>query len=78
MEKCKRVRYKNSPLLEVIFQLRFPTILTINANPPVEFQEKIRNEFPYYNGMIENNTEKNTFSTICKALASEEYKKNFC
>ena len=48
-----RIRYKNSPLKEVIFQLRFPTILSINANEPVEFQEKIRAEYPLYRNVEE-------------------------
>ena len=37
----KRVKYQEAPLVEVICQLRFPTILSINANEPVEFQEAI-------------------------------------
>lgn len=41
-----RCRYKENPLAEVICQLRFPEILAISANPPVEFQEAIRAEFP--------------------------------
>lgn len=49
----KRVRYEKSPLIEVIFQLRFPTILSINSLPPVEFQEKIRAQYPFYNEQIE-------------------------
>lgn len=48
-----RVKYKNSPLKEVIFQLRFPTILSINAKEPVEFQERLRDEYPLYNDTIE-------------------------
>ena len=43
-----RCRYQRSQLAEVICQLRFPEILTIAANPPVEFQEAIRSEFPQY------------------------------
>ncbi|MCD7771564.1 MAG: TIGR04255 family protein [Oscillospiraceae bacterium] len=54
MDKTKRVRYKKSPLIEVIFQLRFPTILKVGANPPEEFQEKIREVYPYYEEAIES------------------------
>lgn len=43
-----RCRYAKPPLAEVICQLRFPEILAIQANPPVEFQEAIREQFPIY------------------------------
>lgn len=44
----ERCLYKNNQLGEVICQLRFPEILIINANPPVTFQEAIRDEYPCY------------------------------
>lgn len=53
----KRVKYKNCPLVEVIFQLRFPTILSINTKQPAEFQEKIRRDYPYYDEGIEEQNE---------------------
>ena len=53
----KRCHYKNSPIVEVICQLRFPRILTINANAPVDFQEKIRKYFPKYSAATENHTQ---------------------
>ena len=43
-----RSHYPNSPAHEVICQLRFPTILTINTVEPADFQEAIRAEFPKY------------------------------
>lgn len=43
-----RVIYRKNQLGEVICQLRFPEILTIEANAPVDFQEAIRDEFPRY------------------------------
>ena len=43
-----RCRYRRNPLAEVICQLRFPEILSIEANAPVEFQEAIRQEFPRF------------------------------
>lgn len=55
--EAKRVRYEKSPLVEVIFQLRFPTILSINARQPVEFQELIRKQFPFYEEGIEQQNE---------------------
>ncbi len=43
-----RYLYARSPLAEVICQLRFPTILSIGAKEPAEFQEAIRSEYPRY------------------------------
>lgn len=43
-----RCRYGRNQLAEVICQLRFPEILSIGANDPVEFQEAIREEFPIF------------------------------
>lgn len=47
-EKLDRYLYGKNQLSEVICQLRFPTILTIGANEPVEFQEAVRGVFPQY------------------------------
>lgn len=44
----QRYHYDRSPLIEVICQLRFPAILTINTKEPAEFQEAIRHDFPRY------------------------------
>ena len=49
-----RCIYKNNQLAEVICQLRFPEILAIGANLPVDFQEAIRSEFPVYSARQEN------------------------
>lgn len=43
-----RCIYNCNPLADVICQLRFPEILTIGANVPVDFQEAIRDEYPQY------------------------------
>lgn len=43
-----RCHYRRNQLAEVICQLRFPEILSIEANAPVEFQEAIRQEFPRF------------------------------
>jgi len=43
-----RVQYARNPLKEVICQLRFPAVLAISANPPSDFQEAIRQEYPLY------------------------------
>ena len=57
METIKRVKYRNCPLVEVVFQLNFPTILAIDASDPVKFQEEIRGEFPIYNVQIQQSSE---------------------
>lgn len=44
----ERCIYRKSPLAEVICQLRFPEILSIETNVPAQFQEAIRQEFPLY------------------------------
>lgn len=46
--KEPRCHYRESQLAEVICQLRFPEILTIAANAPVDFQEAIRSEYPQF------------------------------
>ena len=43
-----RCVYRNNQLGEVICQLRFPTILTIQTDLPAQFQEAIRCAFPRY------------------------------
>ena len=43
-----RTHYRNAPVHEVICQLRFPTILSINTVEPADFQEAIRADFPNY------------------------------
>lgn len=40
--------YANNQLQEVICQLRFPTILSINEKAPADFQDAIRDAFPRY------------------------------
>jgi len=41
-----RVVYQQNPLDQVICQLRFPQILRVDTEVPVDFQEKIRARFP--------------------------------
>ena len=43
-----RTHYMKAPVHEVICQLRFPTILSINTTEPADFQERIREDFPQY------------------------------
>ena len=46
--KRPRTAYGKAPVHEVICQLRFPVILTINNTEPADFQETIREAFPRY------------------------------
>ena len=41
-----RVLYKKAPLVQVLFQLKFPRLLAIETQPPASFQERIRHAFP--------------------------------
>jgi uncharacterized protein (TIGR04255 family) len=49
-----RVIYNKNPLVEVICQLRFPTILQVSAEPPVAFQEAIRDLYPILEDKTQN------------------------
>jgi uncharacterized protein (TIGR04255 family) len=42
----KDIRLHRAPLAEVICQVRFPAILKIASEQPVDFQERIRGRFP--------------------------------
>jgi len=44
----KRVIYKNNPLVEVIFQARYPRLLAIETEAPAEFQRRVIAEYPIY------------------------------
>jgi uncharacterized protein (TIGR04255 family) len=46
--QSRRVIYSKNPLVEVICQLRFPTVLAIEAELPAAFQEKIRFDYPTF------------------------------
>lgn len=45
-EDTPREHYNKAPLVQVICQLRFPKLLTIEIGPPANFQEAIRDRFP--------------------------------
>lgn len=44
----ERCLYRQNQLAEVICQLRFPEILSIEAKAPVDFQDAIREDFPQF------------------------------
>lgn len=72
-----RCVYRNNQLAEVVCQLRFPEILTIQANLPVDFQEAIRNEFPVYSSRKENPAPKLTGTPGNLSLEKQEPVTNY-
>jgi uncharacterized protein (TIGR04255 family) len=46
--ESQRVIYGKNPLHQVICQVRFPAILRIASDPPVEFQDRIRASYPLF------------------------------
>lgn len=50
----KSIKYEKNQLAEVICQLRFPTILSIEAKEPADFQDEIRDAFPRYMMQVES------------------------
>lgn len=48
LPEFERVIYKRNPLVEVLCQLRFPPILKISHQEPVEFQDEIRFQYPLF------------------------------
>jgi hypothetical protein len=44
----QRVIYGKNPLVEVVFQVRFPRFLSIETEPPSEFQKLLMSDFPFY------------------------------
>ena len=48
LPQYEQVMFDESPLEKVVCQLRFHQILKINASPPAEFQDLIRDQFPVF------------------------------
>ncbi|PSB02810.1 TIGR04255 family protein [Merismopedia glauca] len=48
LPEFERVLYKHNPLREVVCQLRFPPILKISNQEPVEFQDELRLQYPLF------------------------------
>lgn len=44
----KRTIYKKNPLIEVICQVNYPAILSIEATEPTQFQDLVRDKYPQY------------------------------
>lgn len=51
--KESHCQYQKHQLADVICQLRFPQILSINTNLPVAFQEAIREHYPKFSTSVE-------------------------
>lgn len=48
LPEYERVIYDLNPLIEVVCQLRFPTILKISHEEPINFQDEIRFQYPIF------------------------------
>ena len=72
-----RCFYRNNQLAEVVCQLRFPEILAIQANLPVDFQEAIRDEFPVYSSRKETPAPKLTGTPGNMTLQKQEPVNNY-
>lgn len=46
--ESEKVYYRDNPLTEVICQLRFPPILSIESDLPARFQDSIRDTYPLF------------------------------
>jgi uncharacterized protein (TIGR04255 family) len=46
--EVKRVIYKKNPIAELTCEFRFPRILCIKEDDPIDFQEILRKEYPIY------------------------------
>ncbi|NJM66060.1 MAG: TIGR04255 family protein [Acaryochloris sp. RU_4_1] len=51
LPEFERVIYSRNPLIQVACQLRFPVILKISHQEPVEFQDEIRSQYPLFESM---------------------------
>jgi uncharacterized protein (TIGR04255 family) len=46
--ESERVIYQRNPLIQVACQLRFPPILKVSHQEPVEFQDRVRYKYPLF------------------------------
>lgn len=76
--KAPRCQYESNQLAEVICQLRFPEILTINTTAPATFQEKIRSVFPQYSVNVEEPAPKVTSTPNGLRLEKPATINNYC
>ena len=69
--------YGKNQLADVICQLRFPEILSINANLPVDFQEAIRAQYPKFSTTLEAAAPKITGAPGNLQLENQPSTKNY-
>ena len=80
-KQIKRYIYKKNPLIEVVLQLRFPKILSLNSVEPAEYQDKIRKEFPIYQLQVEQENQvliQNEGNAIIPSVVNGAPNKNHC
>lgn len=70
--EVKQVRYSNPPLVETVFELRFPPILRINTETPDRFQDQIRHRFPGYE--VQNEIQQQVVGNVIQNQFSAETK----
>lgn len=71
-----RCIYEKNPLAEVICQLRFPEILSIQTQIPDQFQEAIRQSFPKYAAVKEGPAGENRTNNYHFLTADGRYRVN--
>lgn len=72
-----RCIYRNNQLAEVICQLRFPEILTIETAIPAQFQDAIRSDFPRYSVRKEAPAAKLTGTPGNLRMENQQQKNNY-
>lgn len=50
--KVQRVRYQRNFIKTAVCELRFPTLLELEEKPPIQFQQKLRKQYPFYESQI--------------------------
>ena len=73
----ERCIYRKNPLAEVICQLRFPEILSIQTQLPANFQEAIREEYPQYSARNEVSPPKLTGTPGNLRMENQQQKNNY-
>jgi uncharacterized protein (TIGR04255 family) len=66
-----RVLYEVNPLDEVICQIRFSPVLKIDTEPPANFQEDIRGEYPDYESKLPVRLSANIPQPLAELFAGE-------
>jgi uncharacterized protein (TIGR04255 family) len=75
--KKPHCQYNKNQLADVICQLRFPEILSINANQPVDLQEAIRGQYPKFSTTMETPAPKITGMPGNLQLENQPSTKNY-